>query len=132
MSKPKNMTAEQEAEWKERQRARRATPEYKAKAAVRARRYYEKPGQKDIIVAKTRSARAEDSGREHRNALERLSYAQKQEIREKARERLAAWQSTERGKELNRQKAKRHYVKKRIDAEFSAFMANLEGDEAHG
>ena len=132
MSKPKNMTPEQEAEWKERQRLRRSSPEYKAKAAIRSRRYYEKPGQKEAIIAKTRAFRSTEEGRLHRNALERAALAANPENIEKARIRQKEWQATERGRALNCEKTKRYYRKKRVEADFEAFMATLESEACHG
>lgn len=127
MSKPKNMTPEQEAEWREKERLRRASPEYKAKAAIRGRRFYEKPGQKDALVAKTRAARETPSGKQHRNALERVRVASSEELQAKASERQRRWQATPGGKLKNRAKTARYSERKR---QYEHFLSTLEQEGA--
>lgn len=128
MSKPKNMTPEQEAAWRERERLRRATPEWKAAAAARGRRWYEKGNNRERVIAANRAKRATAEGRADRNAKERAALATRDHLKEKARARLRAWASTEEGKQKNRAKAARHY---RLKREYEHFMAALEA-EARG
>ena len=129
MSKPKNMTPEQEVAWKEKQRLRRSTAEYKAKAAVRARSWYERGDNKSILISKNNVLRSTAEGRAARNDGERSRYARSEEIRAKGAERQTAWRATDHGKALNRAKAARYADRKRLDKEFDRFLANMEADE---
>lgn len=127
MSKPKNMTPEQEAAWKEKERLRRASPEYKAKAAIRSRRFYDKPGQKDAIVAKTRAIRETFAGKQHRNALERARVASSEELQAKSAERQRRWQATQDGKVKNRAKSARYVERKR---QYEHFLSTMDQEGA--
>lgn len=127
MTKPKNMTPEQEIAWKERDRARRSTPEYKEKAAIRARRWYDSGENKQNLINKNASKRASKEGRDIRNAQERKRYQENAEVRQKSKDRLKEWQATEHGKELTRKKSARFAMKKKIDREYEAFMEDMEG-----
>lgn len=128
MAKPKNMTLEQDAAWRERDRARRSTPEYKEKAAIRARRWYERGENKQNLINKNASKRAAEEGRDKRNMQERKRYQESEEVREKSKSRLKDWQSTEHGKELTRKKSARFALKKKIDKEYDAFMEGMDGE----
>lgn len=141
MSKPKNLTPEQEAAWKEKQRLRRSSPEYVAKAKIRSRRWYEKEGVKEQVVAKTSERRADPQYRAHRNELERSRLASDQSLRTKASARQKAWAATPEGEEKSRLKSLRYYQsradiikeKRRLQRQFDRFMARLAaGEDVYG
>ena len=124
MTKPKNMTSEQEAIWKESERLRRSAPEYKEKCAIRSRRYYDKHGHKDIVIAKTKAARTAPGGKEHRNLLERERLQQSPELKDRSANRQKQWRSTPQGAQKNREKSARYAERKGHYDQFLTAMDN--------
>lgn len=129
MTKPKNMTPEEDAAWRKRISERQNTPEFKTKQRIRNHRFYAKPGSKDRIVAKTKLIRSTLEGRERRNERER-ALATKPENLKKAAERKTKWKSSERGQKLYRAQVERYWHRSKTDAEFEAFMSSMEGADA--
>lgn len=128
MTKPKNMTPEQEAAWRAKQAERRSSPEAKAKQKARFDRWYAEQGGKEKIVSRTKAIRATPEGREKRNAYEREALANSQEKRDASVDRQRKWRESETGKLKNCEKTKRNYKKKKLDAEYDAFIASISDD----
>ena len=138
MSKPKNMTPEQEAAWKAKQAARRATPEYKAKAAIRGRKYYD--ANKDEVISRTAARRETELGAAARiqEGLRRRASADAVQV---DRDRQRRWQATAGGREKNLEKVRRYQAankeaikdRRRLKAHFERFMARLlAGEDVYG
>ncbi len=116
MAKPKNMTPEQEAEWKEARKRYLAdyskTDEAKQKAKARSDRYREKDG-----------IRARD------NAKKREILANDEEAKRRHFESKAEWAKTETGRQKGREWSRRYAGTKREEKEFLRFMERYERRE---
>lgn len=133
MSKPKNMTPDQEAAWKEKERQRRSSPEYKAKQKARSRRWYDQGG-KEKTVSNIAQKRKDLAFVDAERAAERRRVAENPFRKQKAQENQKQWRSTEVGSKKNCAKAMRYYernaeeIKERRkgNRRYDAFMRTIE------
>lgn len=138
MTKPKNMTPDQELAWKEAQRQRRTRPDQIAKTKQRQKDWYENKGGREKVIAKTKASRETNEGRVKRNEADRIRLASNVALREAAKKRQDEWRASEAGGEKSRLKARKYYEKtsdeiknRRKDSRrFDAFMRQMEREAA--
>lgn len=134
MSKPKNMTPEQEEAWYERERARKMEPAKRAARLDRQKKYRSTEHAKELQRIAQARHKKQEGYKERHNAYCRQRYANSEEIKEKERERGRSWCLTETGKQSKRASAKKYYennadrvcLKLRTNREYDAFMSALE------